>query len=576
MESVALDLDDIYFGSKRCYFGRAAGRVVEFRSESWVENFCNEAVTRVCERAEPLLEPGKSVADVVVPGIPALEIVCVAEGGAPELLSPELLRQPLIKVNPAKSAVVLEGRASGTRSAVAKIDGTWYRLKGCGNHDEGFPVRTQAATPTEGAKRDIRGCAFPDTAIRELAMAARVNLALAPEGVCGTNEAVGMMLYSSPEHLPLGPTFPTACIVEKTLGDRRLGTHIMTGLLVLLPRLVDADKLDGQALLDTFPAARPRSSNGNVVSTSSLMMNLQLGASFRLIGDRENMTFSQALDCHLDGIRCDGTVLGDFVAHSSSGAAANKVIAEAETAPRGDDFPRQFTNSGARDMDARWQEVWADNCSQLENALTRGPRGSSSLLVYLFSRLGFDAGRCTRGLHQQRLSWGTYQDAICTHAAQWHCNAHSNNLVLNSEGLIPAGQPGADSLLSLLDLDMAFDERSYVDAKTKKVGQEPDEFSRLLIYEALNLLEVLQGDADTTSGVPTVARALTQEAIGDNSPPKLNALGSALRDSLSLGFLRGYTGDAESYPVVEFDPDMHQAAHIICRLAICIMAEFIA
>jgi hypothetical protein len=148
--------------------------------------------------------------------------------------------------------------------------------------------------------------------------------------------------------------------------------------------------------------------------------------------------------------------------------------------------------------------------------------------------------------------------------------------VLNSEGLIPAGQPGADSLLSLLDLDMAFDERSYVDAKTKKVGQEPDEFSRLLIYETLNLLEVLQGDADTTSGVPTVARALMQEAIGDNSPPKLNALGSALRDSLSLGFLRGYTGDAESYPVVEFDPDMHQAAHIICRLAICVMAEFIA
>lgn len=40
--------------------------------------------------------------------------------------------------------------ASGVRSALVKLEGNWYRLKGCGNNDDGFVVRHNKGGPGEG------------------------------------------------------------------------------------------------------------------------------------------------------------------------------------------------------------------------------------------------------------------------------------------------------------------------------------------------------------------------------------------------------------------------------------------
>ena len=49
------------------------------------------------------------------------------------------------------------------------------------------------------------------------------------------------------------------CIIAETFGDRRLGTHVLGGLELLLPLLVDSKQLetDPVALASLFPAARP-------------------------------------------------------------------------------------------------------------------------------------------------------------------------------------------------------------------------------------------------------------------------------------------------------------------------------
>ena len=46
---------------------------------------------------------------------------------------------------------------------MVKLNGRWYRLKGSGNNDEGFVVRTTKAK--DGDWRDIRGCAFEHTGV---------------------------------------------------------------------------------------------------------------------------------------------------------------------------------------------------------------------------------------------------------------------------------------------------------------------------------------------------------------------------------------------------------------------------
>ena len=62
----------------------------------------------------------------------------------------------------------LKAFASGVRSACVKIDNKWYRLKGSGNNDQGFPVKTSSQVVETGKPpiktRQIRGSAFVHTA----------------------------------------------------------------------------------------------------------------------------------------------------------------------------------------------------------------------------------------------------------------------------------------------------------------------------------------------------------------------------------------------------------------------------
>ncbi len=134
------------------------------------------------------------------PAIPALDFL---HSPGPDSVAaaaslPQQLQFPLIKRSPAPATefevspsepgtcATLQGYASGVRSAVVNLQGVWYRLKGCGNHESGFIARDerQAILKPQGGYdgvhnfRQIRGCAFPHTAVQELVFSERVDSAL--------------------------------------------------------------------------------------------------------------------------------------------------------------------------------------------------------------------------------------------------------------------------------------------------------------------------------------------------------------------------------------------------------------
>ena len=122
---------------------------------------------------------------------------------------------------------------------------------------------------------------------------------------------------------------------------------------------------------------------------------------------------------------------------------------------------------------------------------------------------------------------------------------------------------------------MAFDARSFVDVETGAVGRPAAEFERLLLFERLNLLEVLSG-ADATSGVP-------QKMLGAvRGDPALQVAASALYDTLVLNFMRasgllgGGGGGGASCATPEWSQPLHDAAHALMRLAIIVMADYAA
>jgi hypothetical protein len=101
---------------------------------------------------------------------------------------------------------------------------------------------------------------------------------------------------------------------------------------------------------------------------------------------------------------CFGDVARDAstLANLSSATAAAAAIRAAETAPSAAaPPPQQFTNQGCspslRDMPNAWLSLWSRCCNDLAAAVALIPP-SRSLLAYLFSRLGADAGACIRGM----------------------------------------------------------------------------------------------------------------------------------------------------------------------------------
>ena len=207
----------------------------------------SQAVKEVLQRKRPLACLGEGYADVVVPAMPALD--WQADVTTRKDWPPEISNVPLLKVSrtgeEARSPSALEGVASGIRSALVRARGRWFRLKGCGNRDEGFPVEVKG----DHGERTLRGCCFQHTVDTEMRMTQLVCEVLTAAGLDTANKPLGCYCYEPQLSWPL-PKIPRLCAVFETCGNARLGDHLLGGLLRLLPHLLP----DGIEDLEKRPA----------------------------------------------------------------------------------------------------------------------------------------------------------------------------------------------------------------------------------------------------------------------------------------------------------------------------------
>jgi hypothetical protein len=88
-------------------------------------------------------------------------------------------------------------------------------------------------------------------------MTAKLNSSLEAHGIVSANSSAAYTLYD-PSLGPLSlPDARPTCVIEATLGDRRLGTHVLAGLELLLPSLLTAEMIDVDRLVAAFPKNRP-------------------------------------------------------------------------------------------------------------------------------------------------------------------------------------------------------------------------------------------------------------------------------------------------------------------------------
>lgn len=421
----------------RVHFAKQEGTAHGFSPTSFVSQGANrtpELIEAAVRRFTPVHYLGAGYENVVIPAIPAIDFRVEATNEAVEASTwPTQLQQPLVKVplHHSHRDKTIYGVASGIRSAIVRIEGEWYRLKGCGNNDEGFVFATVSPhTPLV----NIRGCAFVHTAQRELLMSHRINLLLNAQGLQGANDPLGWYKYTGNSPLP---KVRRACVVLRTLGERRLQQHVLQGLERILPLVLEA--VDVTHVIERF--AEMRKPTGMAHATWLA----------RLMRDEYPLPLVNGYDIPLP-----------------------------ECAPSGMRLPE-----GA---DRRWSDLWRENCERLSLLLPQ-VKETGSVLAYVHWRFGWELGTTMRILQANDISWGTYTDSM-----GGHCNAHTNNLVLRKED---PGTPEAP-FLAMLDLDMAFAKDDYVN---KAGQHDTEEFQRLMTTEVNMMATAVSGDPSCSTGV---------------------------------------------------------------------------
>ena len=350
------------------------------------------------KRLQDCSDLGEEYSRVYLPALPSADLLLTPS-------EPTSSPLPISVKSPLPSD--MQGIQSGKRSAVVWYNETQYRLKGCGNLEQGFVVEPMAF-PEDG--RELRGCCFEQTMARELYMSQVIADALRPHGYEVGNVPIGYWKYTEDSTQTVQfalPLIPKYCGVYETFGEKRLGSHLLTGLTTLAEHLNSC--FDINALKQLFPAER--CVGEEITPTKALRVTS---------GPTDNGPYLQEFTTA--GVYRNNEKLLDFLSK------------QWEITIKNPDFSLFWLSS----------DHFSSDISLPTSSLT-------SSLAFLAYRIGRETGEVKRHLQDSEISWGFYIDH---NPFEPHCNAHPNNfLVLNA---------CFDHITAPIDFDMAFTFRGFM------------------------------------------------------------------------------------------------------------------
>ncbi|CAF1187433.1 unnamed protein product [Rotaria sordida] len=518
MDTISDD-EFLYFGSILINLAYHSGSVHRSHFDSKDElrfHTCKDEFTMHSIPSKTLLPMDNDYHELVLPCMPTTFIKIPTTNDNVQSIDNEFCR-PLIKT---KLPSRLKAIVSGARSALIKSNSSkWYRLKGCGDNTDGFPIKPISNTNT---KLTIRGCAFLHTTYRELFMTYYISHLLASHRIECANVPIGWFEYKlehensdnissdipiiQDKNLNQWSNIGRCCILMETLGNKRLSDHVLYGLEQLFDLILcnnnnnnnnKSHPINQSYLLSLFPLERLTKSEQNNEQF------IPLSTWFASLTD-----ILQSIDYQ-----------NSNWLHISS----------------------YFSEEIPSDIDEnRWKILWKTNIEIINNYLqTHEPL--SNLLCLLYKRFGFECGSILGLMHYHRISWGTYTDELGV-----HCNAHPNNLV------IKLSSSTSSFLLAPLDFDMSFTEMSYLPNENN--NQSFDEIIKLEL-SAFQL--TLSGDSQASSGVT---------AWIEMSDDQWTSARWLLRDIMLNEFTRIYNETIQNGSIKSFDSFSNEQNYVLQSL----------
>ena len=240
--------EQIFYGVYTLFLYPCTGTYHEFSINDIIQEELNdESKKEALKYLEDLRNINKNYIDYYLPCIPETSIK-INKTEEKKTVDNDLFKYPLIKFNLKMNKLSKEfekvnkfiGITSGKRSGIIKSKtGEFLRLKGCGNYKSGFTL-LKYEKDLSFKKIEIRGCQFENTAFRELYYSYKVNEILKKYNMYCANIPLGYYKYDKDikfveeslnnknKIINEAPEIDKYCSIYKTLGDRRLGTNLLT------------------------------------------------------------------------------------------------------------------------------------------------------------------------------------------------------------------------------------------------------------------------------------------------------------------------------------------------------------
>ena len=441
--------EDLYFGDKYGYLYPCTGIFRSYKKEYIHQDDINkESVAEALKYSDDLSYIKPEYKDAYVPVVPETNIHFKNENlkdDENEKID-SILNQPLIKAKEIKDYPYYKCIISGHRSAVIKDPktGVYYRLKGCGNDELGFNIKK-----TEGVMVEIvtRGSQYDSTCFRELFYSEKADENLKKLNFRCANYPVGFWKYGKDLHiLPKEniknedlpklenqmPEVDKYCGIFRTLGDKRLRTHLLCGLekiLEVISTICTSKQLINEEIMNEIKKIYPQNRLPNEFETYKTI---------KFFGPDPKISYEEWYKKPVYEKKHYDSIISCEILKKEIKENKNLKIF-IDTCENYDELYTLLSEK----LSEKHKTMAKNIIDKMKNDQKNGKKIFETLLN-IYIRIGYEVGKIKRCFQDANINWGSYVDR----GASYHCNAHSNNLVV-----LPQGN---ETLLSPLDLDLAF------------------------------------------------------------------------------------------------------------------------
>ena len=480
--------EQIFYGVYTLFLYPCTGTYNEFNIQDVMKEELNDDNNKeALKNLEDLRNINEKYIDYYLPCIPETNIKLNTKEEK-KAIKNNLFTNPLIKFNLNMNKLSKEfekvdkfiGITSGKRSCIIKYKtGEFLRLKGCGNYKNGFTL-LEYENDLPFKKIEIRGCQFENTVFRELYYSYKVNEILKKYGMYCANVPLGYFKYDKEikfieeslneknKIINKVPEVDKYCSIYKTLGDRRLGSHLLKGIEIIIDAIIETAinefNLDQSAYDNIYNLFNERRRKFSIISEYAI----------REVYLPENKSIKEWCDKPIYKSKFYENLINYrlMLKYFNSNENLKKIKKSSNLIEK---WSKIIENKNY----FKYEQFQAliDELAKMKNLFM-----NKSILEYIhdiFIRIGFETAKIKRILQDEDFNWGTYNGQS---PSDIFCSAHFNNFIV---------LPGKYScLLAPIDFDLAFERKNFInnDKKSKSFGKNDNYIFDHFLNREINTL----------------------------------------------------------------------------------------